>query len=302
MTATIQRKDHLDPIAISLLLACCALWGFQQVLVKATLTEIPPNFQAGLRFAGATVFLWLWCLLRKIPLWQRDRTLLPGLLTGVFFALEFFCVFSGMQYSAASRITVFVYTAPLWVALILPWIVKSERLSALQWLGLVFAFGAVAFTLREGFTQELTPLQHWGDLLGVGGGFFWAITTIVIRTTAMAKASAEKMLFYQVGVSSIALLLMSYFSNEVWSWNFSAFALTSLLIQTTAGAFASYLAWMWLLGRYPATKIGTFAFLTPVFALIFGSLWLGEAVTLSLLGALAMVGVGIALVNKRKPA
>jgi drug/metabolite transporter (DMT)-like permease len=39
-----------------------------------------------------------------------------------------------------------------------------------------------------------------------------------------------------------------------------------------------------------------------VFALIFGSLWLGEAVTLSLLGALAMVGVGIALVNKRKSA
>ena len=169
-------------------------------------------------------------------------------------------------------------------------------------IGLVFAFGAVAFTLREGFLQELTPLQHWGDLFGVGGGIFWAITTIVIRTTAMAKASAEKMLFYQVGVSSIALLLMSYFSNEVWSWNFSAFALTSLLIQTTAGAFVSYLAWMWLLARYPATKIGTFVFLTPVFALIFGALWLNEAVTLSLIGALAMVGVGIALVNKRKPA
>ena len=105
-----------------------------------------------------------------------------------------------------------------------------------------------------------------------------------------------------VGSTIVALLLMSYFSNEVWQWNWSGFALTSMLIQTSAGAFASYLAWMWLLGRYPATKIGTFAFLTPVFALIFGALWLGEAVTLSLLGALAMVGVGIALVNKRKPA
>jgi drug/metabolite transporter (DMT)-like permease len=128
------------------------------------------------------------------------------------------------------------------------------------------------------------------------------MTTIVIRTTAMAKASAEKMLFYQIGVSAFALLLISYFSNEVWQWNFSAFALTSILIQTSAGAFASYLAWMWLLARYPATKIGTFVFLTPVFALIFGALWLNEAVTLSLIGALAMVGVGIALVNKRKSA
>jgi drug/metabolite transporter (DMT)-like permease len=59
---------------------------------------------------------------------------------------------------------------------------------------------------------------------------------------------------------------------------------------------------MWLLSRYPANKIGAFAFSTPLFALMFGALWLGEQITLSLLGALAMVGVGISLVNRRKPA
>ena len=67
------------------------------------------------------------------------------------------------------------------------------------------------------------------------------------------------------------------------------------------GAFASYLAWMWMLGRYPATKISVFVFFTPLFALLFGSVWLGESVTPGLLGALATVAVGIVLVN-RKPA
>jgi len=67
------------------------------------------------------------------------------------------------------------------------------------------------------------------------------------------------------------------------------------------GAFASYLAWMWMLGHYPATKISSFVFLTPVFALLFGSLWLHEPVTLNLIAALFMVAVGIVLVN-RKPA
>ena len=51
---------------MSLLLACCLFWGLQQVLIKATLTEIPPLFQASLRLAGATVLLWLWCRWRGI--------------------------------------------------------------------------------------------------------------------------------------------------------------------------------------------------------------------------------------------
>ena len=55
-----------------------------------------------------------------------------------------------------------------------------------------------------------------------------------------------------------------------------------------------------MLGRYPATQLSTFAFLTPVFALIFGTLWLGEPLTPSLLVALAGVALGIVLVN-RKP-
>ena len=46
------RRDHLDTLAIGLLLACCLFWGFQQVLVKATLPEVPPLMQAAVRFAG----------------------------------------------------------------------------------------------------------------------------------------------------------------------------------------------------------------------------------------------------------
>ena len=68
------------------------------------------------------------------------------------------------------------------------------------------------------------------------------------------------------------------------------------------GAFASYLAWMWMLGRYPATKISVFVFLTPLFALLFGALWLKESVTPGLMAALAAVAVGIVLVNRQRSA
>ncbi|HEX5286026.1 MAG TPA: EamA family transporter, partial [Polaromonas sp.] len=87
--------------------------------------------------------------------------------------------------------------------------------------------------------------------------------------------------------------------GEVWVWQFSPFAITSLLLQTVIGAFASYLAWMWMLGHYPATKISVFVFFTPLFALLFGALWLHESVTPGLLTALATVAAGIVLVNRR---
>jgi drug/metabolite transporter (DMT)-like permease len=56
---------------------------------------------------------------------------------------------------------------------------------------------------------------------------------------------------------------------------------------------------MWLIGRYPATKISGFVFLTPLFALLVGSLWLGEPLTLPLMLGLACVAVGMLLVNRR---
>lgn len=266
------RKTHLDALAISLLLGCCLFWGLQQVLIKATISEIPPMFQASLRLLGATALLGLWCLWRGIALFGRDGSLRAGLLAGALFGAEFACIYLGLQYTSASRLTVFLYTSPFWVALLLPLWVKAERLRGLQWVGLLGAFVAVVFALREGFTagQESTAR---GDLLALLAGLLWGLTTVVIRASSLTNIAAEKLLFYQLGRQRPGLPALSLVLGEVWVWQFSPFAITSLLLQTAIGA-ASYLAWMWMLGRYPATRISVFVFLTPLFALLFGALWL----------------------------
>lgn len=294
------RKEHLDGMAAGLLLVCCMFWGFQQVLVKATLPELPPVFQAALRFVGATLLLMLWCRRRGVPLLARDGTLWPGLLAGLLFAGEFACLYIGLQFTTASRLTVFLYTSPFWVALLLPLFVRAERLRPLQWLGLLLAFCALVFAVRESFIAPATEQQWLGDALALAAGLSWGLTTVTIRASTLARASAEKLLFYQVAVSAAALPLLSLALGETWTWQFSPFAAISLMLQTVVGAFASYLAWMWMLGRYPATKISVFVFLTPMFALLFGTLWLREPVTPTLLTALALVAGGIVLVN-RKP-
>ena len=294
------RKTDLDTLAISLLLGCCLFWGLQQVLIKATLAEIPPMFQASLRLWGATALLWLWCVVRKVPLFSSDASLKAGLLAGGLFAAEFACIYIGLQHTTASRLTVFLYTSPFWVAVLVPLWVKSERLHGWQWLGLVCAFAGVVFALREGFSSNGATLR--GDMLALAAGMLWGLTTVVIRASGLSKISAEKLLFYQLAVSAACFPLLSLALGEAWVWRFSPFAITSLVLQTVVGAFASYLAWMWMLGRYPATKISVFVFLTPLFALLFGALWLKESVTPGLMAALGAVAVGIVLVNRQRSA
>lgn len=294
------RKPHLDSLAITLLVLCCAFWGFQQILIKSTVDEVPPLWQASLRMGGATLLLLLWCQARGVSLFARDGTLKGGLLAGLLFAGEFCFIYLGLQHTSASRLSVFLYTSPFVVALLLPRVVPSETLKRMQWIGLTIAFSAVAIAFSEGFLHSSPVVGQWkGDAMGLAAGILWGLTTLTIRSTTLANASAEKTLFYQVGVTALVAPLLSLALGETWSLNYSAQAWGSLGLQTAVGAFASYLTWMWLLRHYPATQMSSFTFLTPVFALVFGVALLGEPLTLQLTLALVGVAVGIVLVNRR---
>ena len=294
----VQRKDHLDGLAVGILLACCMFWGLQQILVKSIVHEVAPLFQASLRCIGACALLLIWCRVRGIRLFEHDGSLWAGLLAGGLFAAEFACIYLGLRHTTASRLTVFLYTSPFWVAVLVPLFVRSERLRPVQWLGLGCAFVAVVFALREALGMGGSAT---GDLLGLAAGALWGLTTVSIRATGLTRISPEKLLFYQIATTAVAVPWISLALGEHWTFvGWSPLAWGSMLAQTVVGAFASYLAWMWMLGRYPATRISVFVFLTPLFALLFGTLLLGEPVTTTLLVALGLVAVGIVLVN-RKP-
>jgi len=297
MTAS-TRHSHLDARAVSLLLLCCFLWGINQVAAKAALTEISPLWQAGLRSAVAGVLVWLWSASRGIRLFERDGSLGGGVLAGVLFAAEFACIFIGLQYTSASRMVVFIYLSPFVVALGMPWIARGEKLSGRQWIGLVLAFGAVAFAFAEGFSSPGTSRQWWGDALGVAAAVLWGGTTLAIRGTTLSSAAAEKTLLYQLGVSALALCAAAAFAGEAAPLHWSPRLLGLFGFQAVIVSFASYLAWFWLMRHYAATRLAVFTLSTPLFGLLAGALLLGEGISPRLVAALVALAAGIVLVNK----
>lgn len=294
-----DRKTQLDPSAVALLVGLCALWGFNQVAAKAVLPEVPPLVQAAVRSLGAAALVVLWAAWRGIALWRRDGTLPGGLLAGVLFAAEFACIFLGLQHTSASRMVVFIYLSPFVVALGMPFIARSEGLSASALAGLVLAFGGVAWAFAEGFARPAVgPTQWWGDALGIAAGVLWGLTTLAIRGTRLSSAPAEKTLFYQLGVSGVLLAGLAVAAGVPVVWPLSPLAQASMLFQVVVVCFASYLLWFGLIRRYAATRLSAFTLLTPIFGLLFGAWLLDEPVTARLLVALAAVSVGIALVNR----
>jgi drug/metabolite transporter (DMT)-like permease len=243
-----------------------------------------------------------WSRSRGLALWRADGTGRGGLLAGTLFALEFGCIFVGLQYTSASRMSVFIYLAPFVVALGMPLIARSERLDRWQTLGLVIAFGGVVWAYVEGFAQPTAGPRQWlGDALGLTGAVLWGLTTLVLRGSRLGSALPEKALLYQLGVSAVALGLASVAAGEVWPARLTGASLWPLAFQTIVITFASYLVWFWLVRHYPATRISAFTLLTPVFGLLAGVVLLGDPLTLRLGVALATVCAGIVLVNRVRP-
>jgi drug/metabolite transporter (DMT)-like permease len=295
---TDDRRAHLDLTAVALLLCCCTVWGLGQVAIKLTLAEIPPLLQSAARSAGAAALLLAWMRWRGEPLVIRALWR-GGLLAGALFAAEFACMFVGLQFTSASRMVVFLYMSPFVVALGMPFIARSERLSAWQIGGLAAAFGGVVWAFAEGFSAAAVGPRQWvGDALGITAAVLWGATTLVLRGSALTRASAEMALLWQLAVSAVLLGAAGLAVGERWPAAPLPSTWALLGFQTVIITFVTYLIWFWLVRHYPATQVSVFTLLTPVFGLFAGVGLLGEPLTARLVIALVAVCGGIWLVSR----
>jgi len=138
--ATDHSARPLDSVGAALVVALCLSWGLNQVAIKLTLPDIPPLIQATIRSLGALAVVVLWCAGRRVSLLKRDGTLRPGLIAGVLFGVEFLLIYRGLRLSLASRASIFIYTAPFFVALGGAFFLPGERLGLWQWFGLALSF------------------------------------------------------------------------------------------------------------------------------------------------------------------
>jgi drug/metabolite transporter (DMT)-like permease len=289
----------LTPGAVAIMLVLCVSWGFNQIAVKLALPDIPPMLQAMFRSAGALPVMLVVGWLRGVKFFERDGTLLAGVVAGLMFGIEFVLIFSGLMFTSASRASVFLYTAPFFVALG-SYQFLGERLSALQWSGLALSFAGVALAI--GVPQpDVDSKVLLGDLMVVGGGALWAATTLVAKGTALRKAAPEKALGYQVALSIPILGIASWLAGETITHFPSPLSLALMAYQAIWVVGCTFVIWFAMVKMYSASKLSSFTFITPLFGVVAAYTIMHDTLTPVFGVAALLVIIGLYLVNKPDP-
>ena len=218
------------------------------------------------------------------------------LLCGLMFGVEFVLIFHGLQYTSASRASVFLYTAPFFVAAgAYPFL--GERLRAVQWAGLAVSFTGVAFAI--GVPQPNVDAQVlMGDLMVVAGAALWAATTLCVKATRLGRCPPEKALGYQVAISIPVLGLAAWLAGETIPRVPGTLTLSLMAFQAIWVVGMTFMIWFSLVRVYSASKLSAFTFITPLIGVAGGYLILHDPLTPAFGVAAVLVIVGLYLVNK----
>ncbi|MBJ9373593.1 DMT family transporter [Acinetobacter sp. TGL-Y2] len=292
----------LDRKASALMVGLCMIWGLQQVVLKLAAADISPMMQIAIRSGLSAILVYPLIQRQKgTTLWSKQY-LFPGMWVAFLFSAEFFLVAEALRYTSASHTVVLLYTAPIFLALGLHWKLPAERLSRLQWLGIFIAFLGIVVTflgreeVHSTAAQAMISNTLFGDFLALLAGLLWALTTISLRLTQLSDAHPTQTLFYQLVGGCVLLLPLAFLMGQA-EIHWTGLAIGSLIFHTIVVSFISFMLWFWLLRNYLANRLGVFSFLTPIFGMLFGVLFLNEQIELNFLFGAAMVMLGVMIVS-----
>ena len=297
MNTPTSHTRPLDAAGMASTVFLCITWGFNQPAIKLAILEgVPPLLQCAIRSALGMLIVLGIMRARGLPVMTRDGTLGAGVIVGILFGLEFLLIYRGLVYTTASRATLFLYLAPFFVVLGSRWLFPSDRFRIMQWAGLVLAFAGmvVAFGVPA---PASSPHQLLGDLMMAAAAAAWAATTLVIKASSLARISPEKTLLYQVAVCVPIVAAGAWLFGEQMTAMPSAVAAGSLAYQTVVLG-TTFSLWFALIVKYSASRLSAFTFLTPLFGVAAGHFLLGEPLTPAFALAVALVALGLILVNR----
>ena len=265
-----------------------AIWGASFLFVRIVSPAIGPLLTADLRMLVAGIALVLWFRLVGFdPQWRRwlREYAIVGLLTS---GLPFLLYAYGALSLSAGQMSVINATSPMWGALMAAALL-GERLTRRRIAGLALGVAGVALIARP--TGE--PLHLLPVAACLGAAWCYGFTAAYLRRWARAAPAKGMAVGTQLSAGLIMLPLVALWPPAAAPTPFIAACVLALGLVCGAVAYLLYFRLIENVG--PAGAL-TVTYLVPLFGMLWGALFLGEALTLSMLAGAALVILGTVFV------
>jgi drug/metabolite transporter (DMT)-like permease len=265
------------------------VWGSTYLAIRVGVREVPPFILAAIRFCAAGLVLFGWTIARgeRSPSGRQWASI--SLLGALIFVFDYGLLFWAEQRVPSGIAAVMMATIPLFMALFEIMLLRTQKLTLRLSSALLIGIAGVALLVSRSLNLGGAPIDAAGALALIVASLSWSVASVLMRKLPLphskVMSSGAQMLAGGIFLALAAAALGEFhdfrpaaISREAW---------LSLLYLIVAGSIVGFTAYVWLIHHESPTKVGTYAYVNPVVAVVVGYFLGGETLSLrSILGTL----------------
>ena len=286
MEATTHRPAWKTLLAFAIIYF---VWGSTFLAIRVGVREVPPFLLAAMRFLVAGLVLYGWMIAHGERSPTRRQWTSAFVLAILIFVLDYGLLFWAEQRVPSGIAAVMMATIPVFMALSEIIFLRTQRLTVRLALALLIGIGGVAVLMSRSLNLGGAPVDRVGAIALIIASMSWSVASALTRKLPLppskVMSSGAQMLAGGVLLALTAAALGEF--RNFHPWTISRGVWLSLLYLIVAGSIIAFTAYVWLIHHESPTKVGTYAYVNPVVAVLVGYFLGGETLGLrTILGTL----------------
>lgn len=282
-------------------LILCLIWGTTWLFIKVGLNDLPPLSFASIRFIIALIVVGFIIFIKKIPLPQNKSQWKLLAITGILqFSINYSLVFWSELYISSGLAAVLQAMIPVFGLVLAAIYLPEERITWLKITALAIGITGVAIVFIE--QLQVNSFMAFAGSVGIVAGAFTAAYASILTKAKGGSMHPTTLVFGQMlcGILPIIIIALVKEGNP-FRYNYSWTTIISILYLSILGTVLTFWLYYWLLDKIESTKAMTIALVTPLIAVICGSIFLGEKLLPQTLigGFLILASVSLIVFRKK---
>ena len=254
------------------------VWGTTFLAIRVGVQEVPPFLLAGMRFLVAGGVLCGWMVARGDPWPTARQWMAASSVAFLIFVLDYGVLFWAEQRVPSGVTAVIMATIPVFMALAEIIFLRTQKLTARLTLALLIGICGVAVLMSRSLNLAGAPVDKMGAVALLIASISWSLGSILTRKVSLppskVMSSGAQMLAGGVFLAITAAVLGEFRGFHPSDVSLRAWLALAYLI--VAGSIVAFTAYVWLIHRESPTKVGTYAYVNPLVAVVVGYFLGGE--------------------------